>query len=51
MTVPRNELYKIHSDLYVLTLSELFREELSQRFTNFISRIGLPVFSDENDQV
>lgn len=28
---------------YLSSMSELFRESLSQRFTNYISRIGLPV--------
>jgi hypothetical protein len=27
---------------YVTTVNELYRENLSQRFTNFLSRIGLP---------
>ncbi|MFA5961278.1 MAG: hypothetical protein WC848_01175 [Parcubacteria group bacterium] len=49
MTVPRDELYEVHPDVYVSTLCELFREELSQRFTNYLSRIGLPVFSNEID--
>ncbi|NTU66358.1 MAG: hypothetical protein HGB08_00375 [Candidatus Moranbacteria bacterium] len=42
MSVPRDTLYKIHNQVYIATISELFREELSQRFSNYISRIGLP---------
>jgi len=42
MSVPREALYKIHNLVYIATISELFREELSQRFSNYISRIGLP---------
>lgn len=41
-TAPRDILYKKRKTLYLATLNELFREELSQRFANFISRIGLP---------
>lgn len=41
-TLPRENLYK-QKKTYVGTLSELFREELSQRFAYFLSRIGLPV--------
>jgi hypothetical protein len=32
-----------YSDSYLGTLNELFRENFSQRFTNYLSRIGLPV--------
>jgi hypothetical protein len=35
-----NSQYK---DVYLATINELFREGLSQRFTNYLSRIGLPV--------
>ena len=41
-TLPRELLYKYRSTSYVATISELFREELSQRFSNYLSRIGLP---------
>jgi hypothetical protein len=27
---------------YICTVSELFREKISQRFANYLSRIGLP---------
>lgn len=41
-TLPRDFLYRQKKDKYVASLSELFREELSQRFSNYLSRIGLP---------
>lgn len=41
-TLPRNLLYDYRRVLYVATINELFREELSQRFSNYLSRIGLP---------
>ena len=42
LTVPRDTLYKKHKKIYVTSLNELFREELSQRFASYLSRIGLP---------
>lgn len=41
-TLPRDFLYRKKKDIYIVSLSELFREELSQRFSNYLSRIGLP---------
>ena len=42
-TLPRNYIYNIHnSNQYVASLSELFRESLCQRFSFYLSRIGLP---------
>ena len=42
-TLPRNFLYKQKKDKkYVASLNEIFRERLSQRFSNYLSRIGLP---------
>lgn len=41
-TLPRDFLYGKKDKSYVASLSELFREELSQRFSNYLSRIGLP---------
>jgi hypothetical protein len=35
-------LYYIHKEHYVASLNELFRECLSQRFSYYLSRIGLP---------
>lgn len=43
-TVPRDTLYLARANKsYVGTISELFREDLSQRFAAYLSRIGLPV--------
>ena len=41
-TIPREIVYKKRIQIYVTSLSELFREDISQRFSNFLSRIGLP---------
>lgn len=41
-TIPRNLLYEKFFDKYYCSLNELYREDLSLRFANFISRIGLP---------
>lgn len=41
-TAPRDLIYKNRKIYYLATINELFREELSQRFANFLSRIGLP---------
>ncbi len=41
-TLPRDFLYKQRKDKYVASLNEIFREELSQRFSNYLSRIGIP---------
>lgn len=43
LTIPRELLYDCKSN-YVASLEELFREYLSQRFANYIARIGLPDF-------
>ena len=43
-TLPRDFLYKQRKDKYVASLNEIFREELSQRFSNYLSRIGIPEF-------
>jgi len=37
-----------YHDCYLATINELFRELLSQRFTNYISRIGLPKIIGES---
>jgi len=34
-----------HKDHYLATVNELFRESLSQRFSNYLNRIGLPNLS------
>ena len=41
-TLPFKYLEKIHKEKYIATINELFREYLSQRFSNHLSRIGLP---------
>lgn len=41
-TLPRDFMYSQKNDKYVASLNELFREELSQRFSSYLSRIGLP---------
>lgn len=41
-TIPYNDLKQKYKESYVATLNELFRENLSQRFSNYLSRIGLP---------
>ncbi len=44
-TISRDFLYSKKKTNYVASMSELFREELLQRFSNYISRIGLPELS------
>jgi len=41
-TQPRDELYLTLQAAYLATISELFRESLSQRFCYYLGRIGLP---------
>lgn len=41
-TVNINQLQKHKKSHYVCSVSELFRERISQRFANYLSRIGLP---------
>jgi hypothetical protein len=41
-TLPVNYLYRIYESHYVASLEELFREALCQRFSFYLSRIGLP---------
>ena len=41
-TIPRDFLYEKIEHHYLGTMSELFREFLSQRFAFYLSRIGLP---------
>lgn len=35
-------LTSVYKNVYLATISELFREDLSRRFTNYLSRIALP---------
>jgi hypothetical protein len=37
-------LYDVFDRYYHVSLNELFREELSQRFSAFLSRVGVPKF-------
>jgi len=43
-TMLRDQLYEIlkEDEYYVASLADLFREDLSHRFTYYLSRIGLP---------
>jgi len=41
-TLPLEYLYSIYEKHYIASLNELFREALSQRFSFYLSRIGLP---------
>lgn len=41
-TVTVNYLNKIYDEQYVCSIDSLFREQISQRFSNFLARIGLP---------
>ncbi len=42
ITAPREVLYDARKRSYVTSINEIYREALSQRFANFLSRIGLP---------
>jgi hypothetical protein len=41
-TLPTELVYSLKKDKYLATANELFRERLSQRFANYLSRFGLP---------
>lgn len=41
-TIPRDIIYEQYTRSYLATMNVLFKERLSQRFSNFLSRIGLP---------
>ena len=49
-TVDISSLYKYKKEKYVCSLDALFRERLSQRFANYLSRIGLPTDKNEQDK-
>ncbi len=40
-TIPRNILYQ-NLDHYNVSITELHREQLSQRFAYYLSRVGTP---------
>ena len=42
LTIPFEQIFECYKDHYLATVNELFREDLSQRFCNYLSRIGLP---------
>lgn len=47
-TIPRDILYEKMEKNYLLSLNELFREELSHRFANYLSRVGVPLITKKN---
>ena len=46
-TISRDMLYEYFKDHYLSSVNELFREALSQRFANYLSRIGLPILNND----
>lgn len=44
-TISPDNLFRLYDKCYVATINALFRERITQRYTNYISRIGLPVLS------
>jgi hypothetical protein len=46
-TFQREQIYEIHKTQYKVSLAVPFRENLSQRFANYLSRIGLPNLSPQ----
>lgn len=47
-TIPRDLLYERFDEHYLMTLNALFREELSHRFANYLSRVGVPIISQKS---
>ena len=45
-TIPYNDVKKQYNDKYLTTINELFRENLSIRFSHYLSRIGLPELNE-----
>ena len=45
LTLNTEYLYSIKDTNFVCRVDDLFRERISQRFANYLSRIGLPVIS------
>lgn len=41
-TIPIEQIYSTYQKNYKISIKALFREDLSLRFTNYLSRIGLP---------
>lgn len=50
-TIPLSNLIKSYKPCYIATVSELFRESLSQRYTNYLNRIGLPEFKSNSAEL
>ncbi len=46
-TIPTSKIYELDKEHYVASLKPLFRENLSQRFAFYLSRIGLPPLKTE----
>ncbi len=46
-TIPRAVAYSVMFSGYIVTIAYLFRENLSLRFCNYLSRIGLPDTDEE----
>ncbi len=44
-TIKQDIIYKSFTKWYVATFNELFREDISQRYCAYLSRIGLPVIN------
>lgn len=42
ITAPRNIIYTLKPTNYVASINEIYREDVSLRFANYLSRIGLP---------
>ena len=49
-TVNITKLQEHKNSHYICTVSELFRERISQRFANYLSRIGLPEMLKAEEQ-
>jgi hypothetical protein len=51
LTAPRGTLVNLKPGAYIASLGQLFRENLSQRFANFLARIALPDARDEAEEL
>lgn len=49
-TIPREDIYKIYSSNYLVSIKPLFRESVSQRFSYYLSRIGLPIITAPDEE-
>lgn len=45
-TVNTNYIKKVRKEKYLFTLEPLFKSDVNQRFSNYLSRIGLPTTSE-----